>query len=152
MTDEKDFHARPEDGATPSGPRHRSPTGIRRDKRGRFVIGTGGTEGARHNVAVAFLSDLLVDWMEGGPEALVKMRLRRPDRYVQAVVSVLPKEVKMEVSQYDGVSSEELQRRLAGQLAELARAGIVIGGDGGAAGSAEPAVALPALSETEGVS
>ena len=147
MTDEKDFHARPEDGGAPEGPRHRSPDGIRRDARGRFTIGTGGTEGARHNVAVAFLSDLLVDWMEGGPAALKKMRDRRPDRYVQAVVSVLPKEVKMEVSQYDGVSSDELHRRLAGQLAELARAGIVFGGDEDADGTAQPADALSALSE-----
>ena len=147
MTDDEDFAARPEDGATPDGKRHRSPDGIRRDKRGRFTIGTGGTEGARHNVAVAFLSDLLVDWMEGGPAALAKMRLRRPDRYVQAIVSVLPKEVKMEVSRYDGVSSDELRRRLAGELAELARAGIVIGGDGDAAGTEEPAAAIPTLSE-----
>jgi hypothetical protein len=147
MTDEKDFDARPEGGAAPQGKRHRSPDGIRRDARGRFTIGTGGTEGARHNVAVAFLSDLLVDWMEGGPAALAKMRLRRPDRYVQAIVAVLPKEVKMEVSKYEGVSSDELRRRLAGQLEELARAGIVLGGDGDAAGTGEPAAALPPLPE-----
>lgn len=154
MTDDEDIHPAPSSSTPPDGPRHRSPDGIRRDARGRFTIGTGGTEGARHNVAVAFLSDLLVDWMEGGPAALEKMRLRRPDRYVQAIVSVLPREVKMEmgVSQYEGVSSDELRRRLAGQLAELARAGIVFGGDGSAAGTAEPAGALSALSEAEGVS
>lgn len=148
MTDEEDFHTPPAGGAAPEAKRHRSPDGIRRDARGRFTIGTGGTEGARHNVAVAFLSDLLLDWMEGGPAALAKMRNRRPDRYVQAIVSVLPKEVKMEVSRYEGVPSDELRRRLAGQLAELARAGIVFGGDGDAAGTAEPAAALPPLSET----
>ncbi len=152
MTDDNDINPSPEDGAPSDGKRHRSPDGIRRDKQGRFTIGTGGTEGARHNVAVAFLSDLLVDWMEGGSEALAKMRLRRPDRYVQAIVSVLPREMKMEVNKYDGVSSAELERRLAGQLAELARAGIVFGGDEGVAGKAEPVAALSALSETAGVS
>ena len=77
---------------------------------------------------------------------------RGPFGGMPAMIAVLPKEVKMEVNKCDGISSDELQRRLAGHLAELARAGIVFGGNDDAGSAAEPAGAVSALSEAEGVS
>ena len=120
-----------------------------RDKQGRFVKGLGRTKGVRSALPEVFLSDLLDHWNEHGIEAIERVCKRRPDRYLQIIVALLPKIVNLNVSKPDDASNEELLQRLRGQLAELARAGVDLIGEGDAVGAARPALELHALSEAK---
>ena len=52
----------------------------------------GRPKGSRHKLAEDFCAALLKDFAESGSEAITKMRTEKPNEYVRAIASVIPKE------------------------------------------------------------
>jgi hypothetical protein len=103
---------------------------------------------ARRKLSEAFLRDMIASWEANGPEAIRTLLDEHPRDYVRLVASLLPKHFEFKVNEYDELTDEQLDRRIATLHAviEAARAGA--GGTGDGAGSAEqaqPALLLPAL-------
>lgn len=65
----------------------------------------GRPKGSRNRIAEAFLSDLLEDWREHGPEAIRRVRTDDPSTYVKVVAATLPRELDVSVSAFADVSS-----------------------------------------------
>ena len=96
----------------------------------------------RHLFSKAFVEALLEDFREWGAEAIVRVRTETPTAYLRVCAMLVPKELKLEHSQYVKALSDEqieqaieyIQTMLAAQAGEAAK---VI------EGTVEPA-ALPA--------
>jgi hypothetical protein len=56
----------------------------------------GRPKGSRHRLAEQFVKDLYTVWEESGIEAIRRMAAIQPGRFVQVVVSVLPKDIEVE--------------------------------------------------------
>ena len=97
----------------------------------------GRPKGSRNKLAEACINDLYADWQEGGAAAIKKMRDERPHEYVRAVVSILPKEVKIE--RIDDMTDDQLTKRISQLAADLGVAlGIVEGANRAADGAEAP--------------
>ena len=76
------------------------PEDASRDKRGRFVNGSrpgpGRPKGSRNRYAAQVFDDLYADWIEGGVEAIKKVRERSPEVYLRVATSVMPREVMVQ--------------------------------------------------------
>ena len=120
---------------------------IERKPNGQFEKGSSGNLGGnaqrtRHLFSKAFVEALLEDFREWGAEAIVRVRTETPAAYLRVCAMMVPKELKLEHSQYVKALSDEqieqaieaIQTMLAARADEVAK---VI------EGTAEPA-ALPA--------
>ena len=67
----------------------------------------GRPRGARSKLGEAFLYD---DWRLHGPEVLEAARREKPADYLKVCASILPRDVKISVT--DGMSEEELDARI----------------------------------------
>lgn len=89
---------------------------------GRFIAGNSGNggrpKGARNKLGEAFLSDMLADWEQHGVDVIVKVRTEKPDVYLKTVASILPQQLNVKVSEWDDLTDEQLDQRIA----SLARA------------------------------
>lgn len=68
-----------------------------RNQDGTFAPGVSGNpagrpRGSRHKLAEDFCKALLDDFANGGAEAIRAMRDEKPNEYVRAIASVIPKE------------------------------------------------------------
>lgn len=109
-----------------------------RDEKGRFItgnIGGGRPKGARNKLGELFLSDMYADWQENGIEAIKAVRAEKPDVYLKVVASILPKELNVNVNQYEEMSDAELVERIR-QLDAAVRPFLEIAGEGGTVGGA----------------
>ena len=70
----------------------------------------GRPRGARSKLGEAFLGDLYDDWRLHGPEVLEAARREKPADYLKGCASILPRDVKISVT--DGMSEEELDARI----------------------------------------
>ena len=109
------------------------------DPKGRFAPGNGGggrPKGSRNKLGEKLIEDLYEHWQKNGMKAIEAMFEERPHEYVRAVVSILPREVKIE--NVDSMTDEELRNRIRQLAAGL---GISIAGrtsgTGETAGSAD---------------
>lgn len=102
-------------------------TGAERDKVGpgnppkehQFKAGNPGRpKGARNKLGEAFLQDMLADWEVHGVDTIQKVRLEKPDVYLKTVASILPQQLNVKVSEWDDLTDEQLDQRIA----SLARA------------------------------
>jgi hypothetical protein len=100
-----------------------------RGPKGRFLPGNpyaataGRAKGVRDRLSQAFLRDMLADWDEHGRDVIARVRAEKPERYLQLVAQIVPREVKAEVSELEAMSDEELRAALAATLTELAETG-----------------------------
>jgi hypothetical protein len=90
----------------------------------------GWPQGSRNTLAISFLNDLYVDWLDHGARAIQQMRVERPHDYVRAVISVLPREIADDHG--DDMTNDELWQRIRELAAEL---GITLGAAAGDAPS-----------------
>lgn len=105
-------------------------SGEMRDEHGRFIVppvSPGRPKGSRNKLGEAFLSDMLEDWTVNGKAAIETVRSEKPDQYIKVVASILPKEVKVSVNEFDDLTDDQLARQLAAIASQLARAGVAIG-------------------------
>ena len=96
-----------------------------RGARGQFLPGNryGTGKGVRDRISKAFLRDMLADWEVHGRATIARVRDEKPERYLQLVAQLVPREVKVEVSELEAMSDEELRQALAASLTELAETG-----------------------------
>lgn len=98
-------------------------------KTGRFVTGNSGggrPKGSRNRLGEAFIQALHDDFMVNGVEAIKTVRAERPHEYLKVVASLLPKQVEIKESAFDGVSDEELAAIIV-----AARSALGVAEDGG---------------------
>jgi len=62
-------------------------------KKGQSGNPAGRPKGARSKLNESFLKALAADFEEGGPAAIVAMRVEKPADYCKVVASLLPKEI-----------------------------------------------------------
>ena len=67
---------------------------------------------ARQALGAHFYYDLFTHWREYGPEAIQKVYEDDPSTYLRCVVAVLPKQLDITVTQYEGLSVDELRTEL----------------------------------------
>ncbi len=97
----------------------------------------GRPKGSRNKLAEACINDLYESWLENGAAAIKKMREERPHEYVKAVVSILPKEVKIE--HIDDMTDDQLTKRIRQLASDLGVAVGLIEGNVQASGGTEAA-------------
>jgi len=97
------------------------------DEKGRFITGNSGggrPKGSRNQLGEAFVADLYADWQANGAETIARVREERPQDYLKVVASILPKDVNLNVSRFDHMTSAELDAeilRLDAEMLELTR-------------------------------
>jgi hypothetical protein len=64
--------------------------------------------GARNRLSTKFLEALAADFEEGGADAIKLCRIESPEKYVQIVASILPKELDVTHTQLGELDDEEL--------------------------------------------
>jgi hypothetical protein len=69
--------------------------------------------GSRNKLGEGFLADLYADRREGGIAAIARVRVERPDVYLRAVASILPKQLEIKDGPFDGLTDELLAALLA---------------------------------------
>jgi hypothetical protein len=75
-------------------------------RRGQFAPGVSGNldgrpKGARNVLTRRLIDDLAAEWQEGGREALRVLRVEKPDKFVLAALSILPKDVLVRLEDAD---------------------------------------------------
>lgn len=95
----------------------------------------GRPKGSRNKLGEAFLADFYDDWMEHGRAAIATVREERPQDYLKAAVSILPREVKVLPGDFDEMTNDELDRRIRALAAAIS---IEIGAGEGAGGEEAP--------------
>jgi hypothetical protein len=69
----------------------------------------GRAQGSRNKLGEAFLDALLDDWQQHGAGVIAKVREEKPDQYLKVVASILPRELNVAVSPFEGMSDDELE-------------------------------------------
>ena len=84
----------------------------------------GRPKGSRNALRDEFYRDVLADWREHGRKAIETFRTERPHDYVKCVASVLPREVKVEISELEELSDAEISAQLTALVREMRAAGL----------------------------
>lgn len=111
----------------------------------RFQPGNPGRpKGSRNRLGEAFIQALANDFDEHGVAAIATVRKDRPHEYLKVVASLLPKQVEIRESAFDGISDDELSALIVAAQSAL---GVVGQGGGRADAEGEPqqAEGLPAV-------
>lgn len=85
----------------------------------------GRPRGSRSKFSELFFQDMLMEWQEGGKEAIAKVRLEDPATFLRVAASIPPKEFSLN----EGESTLEriLEQYSTGELDKIATALSVIG-------------------------
>ena len=73
---------------------------------------TGRPKGARNKLGEEFIADLYADWLEHGRDAIARVREDKPEQYLKVIASLVPKDINLTVSPLEGLSDEQLVRRI----------------------------------------
>jgi len=79
----------------------------------------GRPKGSRNKLGEDFLQAMHDDFKDHGKAAIVKVRTERPDQYLKVIASIVPKDLNVNVNNYDGMSDDELRDELRGLAAIL---------------------------------
>lgn len=80
----------------------------------------GRAPGSRNKLGEDFIEALHADFKTHGPAVIAKVRDEKPDQYLKVIASIVPKDLNVNVNNFDGMSDDELRhelRDLAGLLA-----------------------------------
>ncbi|MEQ8510754.1 MAG: hypothetical protein RIB43_17260 [Rhodospirillaceae bacterium] len=90
-------------------------TDIQRDARGRFLPGhnfsQGKSRGARNRIGTALLEAIADDFEKHGSHVVEVVREERPVDYLKICLSVLPKDLTLNINPLDTLSDEDLYAR-----------------------------------------
>lgn len=104
----------------------------------------GRPKGARNRLGEAFVLALANDFEANGVAAIATVRADRPHEYLKVVASLLPKQVEIKESAFDGIGDDELAA-----LIVAARSALGVAEPGGSRADDEaqpqPARGLPAV-------
>jgi hypothetical protein len=70
-------------------------------KTGRFLAGNSGggrKPGSRNKLSEAFVADVQASWEKHGAEVLERVAREEPGTYLRAIVALMPKDVRLDVS------------------------------------------------------
>lgn len=88
-------------------------SGEDRAKDGRFLSGNtaspGRPRGSRVKLSEAFLAALCADFEQHGAATIERVRIDKPDAYLKVIASILPKQIEVTESPFDGMSDDELE-------------------------------------------
>lgn len=109
--------------------------------------GPGRKKGSKNRLSEDFVSALQADFAEHGSAAIVQTRTERPNEYLKIIASILPKDVNLNVNEYDELTDDQLIERIRSLESAFAdavanRVGAVQAG-ADSAGADEPAGDLP---------
>lgn len=110
---------------------------VGRSEKGQFVpghtgFGGGRPKGSRNKLGEKFIDDMYADWKENGVKAIKDVREQKPDAYLKVVASILPRELNVNVNQFDEMSDAELIQRIR-ELDAAVRPFLASAGAGGTA-------------------
>ena len=89
----------------------------------------GRPKGSRNKLGEAFIQALHDDFQDHGVRAIETVREERPHEYLKVVASILPKQLEIKESAFDGISDEQLSAIVAAAAAAL---GVVEDSESGA--------------------
>lgn len=72
----------------------------------------GRPKGSRNILGTAFLDDMLEDWEANGKAVIEAVRVEKPDQYLKVVASILPKELNVNVNEFDELTDDQLIQRI----------------------------------------
>lgn len=72
----------------------------------------GRPKGARNKLGEQFLEALQQDFEANGVEAIATVRTEKPDQYLKVIASLMPKDLNINVNQFDGMTDDELVERI----------------------------------------
>ena len=72
----------------------------------------GRPKGSRHKLSEDFIRALAEDFENHGKDAIVKMREDRPGDYIKVIASLVPKDLNLNVNEYEHWTDEQLADRL----------------------------------------
>ena len=67
---------------------------------------------SRHKLSEEFIRALAEDFENHGKDAIVKMRKDRPGDYIRVIASLMPKDLNLNVNEYEHWTDEQLADRL----------------------------------------
>jgi hypothetical protein len=73
----------------------------------------GRPKGSRHRFSEAFVKDFLADWEQHGKAVIEQVRTEKPDVYLRTATAILPKVNDDADDDFDTLTPEELDARLA---------------------------------------
>ena len=74
--------------------------------------GPGRPKGSKNKLGEQLLLELQQDFEKHGKSAIVEMRTEKPAEYVKALISLLPKDVNLNVNKYEDLDDTQLLTRL----------------------------------------
>lgn len=97
----------------------------------------GRPKGARNKLGEQFIEALQQDFEAHGVAAIVKVRDEKPDAYLKVIASLMPKDLNINVNQFDGMTDDELIGRIRALDATI-RPFLDAQGEDGASGGTGP--------------
>ncbi len=95
----------------------------------QFKAGNPGRpKGSRNKLGEAFIAAMHDDFVQHGPEVIEAVRTEKPDQYLKVIASILPKQLEIKDSAFDGIGDEQLAAIVAAATAAL---GIAEDGESG---------------------
>lgn len=80
----------------------------------------GREKGSRNKLGEEFIEALQADFKDHGKDAIIKVRTEKPDQYLKVIASIVPKDLNVNVNNFDGLSDDELRGELRDIVATLA--------------------------------
>ncbi|WP_292192300.1 hypothetical protein [Mesorhizobium sp.] len=74
---------------------------------------------AKKTLADGFLEAIRADFRAHGAGVIAEVRTEKPDQYLKIVLSVLPKDLHVNINSLDGLSDDEIRQRIRGLEAVL---------------------------------
>jgi hypothetical protein len=80
--------------------------------RGVSANPAGRPKGSKNKLGEDFVAALHADFTKHGADAIVKTRVERPNEYLKIIASIMPKDVNLNVNDYDDLTDEQLIERI----------------------------------------
>ena len=72
----------------------------------------GRPKGSRHKLSEDYFKALAEDFENHGKDAIERMREDRPGDYIRVIASLVPKDLNLNVNEYDHLTDEQLADRI----------------------------------------
>lgn len=97
---------------------------------GRFVtgnIGGGRPKGARNKLGEAFFGDMFEAWQSQGKSVIAAVIEKDPAAFLRSMVAIMPKQVEVDINQYDSMTDDQLKQQFLAALREANALGLDVG-------------------------